>query len=157
MHPHSHATALAHRAIAEGRGIGAARLRGIIADIWLKTWTANFRAEVLSSVSPVDADGILRIRWPERVDGSQPDMEVILATATRAEATQPTVDDIADAWVNQEGGHERYFFENVRHGIRTAEDGLIWRGIEERAPPWLQSRAYDQAVSVLRAEIARPV
>ena len=121
---------------------------------WLEDWTRNFRANAPSFVRPVDADGMLRILWPERVDGGQPDVDIVLATATRPEATWPTPDVIADAWVDQSGGHEHYFFENVRHGIRTAEDGLIWRTIEHRAQHWLQSARYGQAVGILSGEKA---
>jgi len=77
-------------------------------------------------------------------------MDVILATATRAEATRPTPDEIADGWIDR--GHERYFFENVRHGIRTSDDGLIWRRLEERAPRWLHGDVYADVVALLGAE-----
>jgi len=121
-----------------------------------KGWVKDFRSKVRKPTLPVDADGKLGVQWQiTTVDGSPPDMDVILATATQPAPTRPSPAGIADAWIAQHGGHERYFFENVRHGIRTPEDGLIWRRIEERAPPWLQSGAYGQAVSLLRAEEAQ--
>ena len=52
----------------------------------------------------------------------------------------------------QDQGHESYFFENVRYGIRTPEDRLIWQRIEERRPRWLEGPAYGDAVAILRAE-----
>jgi hypothetical protein len=78
---------------------------------------------------------------------------MILATATRPEQQQPTPTDIADAWVTQSGGHERYFFENVRHGIRTPEDGAIWKRIEAQSPSWLSNPAYAQPIALLRSEV----
>ncbi len=121
---------------------------------WLAGWADHFQANA-SAIGPVDANGILRIPWPvNAVDGRPAEMDVILGTATMAEATRPTVADIADAWVGQHEGHERYFFENVRHGIRTPEDGPIWRRIEEQAPRWLHGGAYDGVVALLRSEAA---
>ncbi|MEW6385236.1 MAG: hypothetical protein AB1514_14955, partial [Pseudomonadota bacterium] len=76
------------------------------------------------------------------------------ATATQAEETQPTATEIADAWIRQNDGHERYFFENVRHGIRTPVDGLIWKRIEEQRPSWLCKQTYAEAIKLLRAEAA---
>ncbi|WP_411857810.1 hypothetical protein [Roseiflexus sp.] len=81
-------------------------------------------------------------------------MDVILATATRANTEQPTVNEIADAWIKS-CGYERYFFENVRHGIRTPEDVRIWRRIEERSPSWLGR--YPNEEMVLRVEAAQDI
>jgi hypothetical protein len=47
-------------------------------------------------------------------------------------------------------GHERYFFENVRHGIRTPDDQLIWQRIEQKNPPWLHKAAYAEAIAIFR-------
>lgn len=124
---------------------------------WLAGWSNHFRLRA-SPVPPVDDQGILRIPWPvTTAEGRPADVNVILATATRAEAKQPTPSEIADAWTSQFDGHERYFFENVRHGIRTPEDSLIWRRIEERTPSWLRDGAYAEEVALLRAEAARGV
>ena len=121
---------------------------------WLTGWADYFQANA-SAIGPVDANGILRIPWPVNVvDGRPAEMDVILGTATMAEATRPTVADIADAWVGQLEGHERYYFENVRLGIRTPEDVPIWRRIEEQAPRWLHGGAYDGVVALLRSEAA---
>jgi hypothetical protein len=53
-------------------------------------------------------------------------------------------------------GHENYFFNNVQHGIRTPDDGDIWRRIEEKSPCWLEKkqRKYRKAVEILRVEAA---
>ena len=88
------------------------------------------------------------------------DLEV-LATAGRlafeqradhAERRKQTAAEVADAWVAQDDHHERYFFENVRHGIRTTDDGSIWKRIEERAPTWLGAEEYRESVKLLRSE-----
>lgn len=122
---------------------------------WRLAWTDHFCAKASASVPPVEEDGVLCIPWPVRVaDGTAADVDVILATATRAEVKRPTAAEIADAWIDQCDGRERYFFENVRHGIRTHDDGLIWRRIEQRVPCWLRDGAHAEAVELLRAEAA---
>lgn len=121
---------------------------------WVATWRNHFRSKA-SAIPPADDEGVLRIpRLVTTVEGRPADVDIVLATATKAEARRPTATEIADAWIHQRDGHESYFFENVRHGIRTPEDGLIWRRIEERAPCWLRSGAHAEAVALLRAEEA---
>lgn len=112
-------------------------------------WEAYFRSHA-SPVAPVDEAGLLRIAWPVTRQGKPADVEVVLATATKAEVTRPTVTAVADAWTDQNAGHERYFFENVRHGIRTPEDHLIWQRIEHKNPSWLREGTYAEAVALLR-------
>jgi hypothetical protein len=63
-----------------------------------------------------------------------------------------TARTIADAWLSQSQGYESYFFNNVQHGIRTADDLEIWRRIEDRLPRWIKSEAYREAIEILRAE-----
>src|ERR1017187_7384376 len=119
---------------------------------WLRTWAEHFHRNACP-VPPVDADGLLGIPWPVMPACSPvSDVRVLLATATKADATRPSAEEIADAWVCQDQGHESYFFENVRYGIRTPEDRLIWQRIEKRRPRWLEGPAYGDAVAILRAE-----
>ncbi len=117
---------------------------------WRAGWEAYFRSHA-SPVRPVDDAGTLRIAWPVTSGRKPADADMILATATKAEATRPTVTEIADAWINQNQGHERYFFENIRHGIRTPDDNLIWDRIEEQRPRWLREGAHAAAIALLRA------
>lgn len=126
---------------------------------WLRAWADHFRFRANASpILPVDEDGVLRIPWPTTtLEGAPAGVDMILATATRAEATCPSAEDIADAWLVQNNGNERYFFENVRHGIRTPEDLLIWRRIEVRRPHWLGSDAYTEAIAILRGEAGQCV
>lgn len=122
---------------------------------WLQPWAKNFDARITSAISPVDKYGVLQIPWPTTTLENVPDnVDLFLATATKAEPSCPSVEDIADAWLGQNGGYERYFFENVRHGIRTPDDGLIWRRIEARMPCWLKNSSYSEAVTLLRGEAA---
>jgi hypothetical protein len=119
-------------------------------------WEKYFRVNA-SSVWPVSTDGRLSIPWPiPTADGTGDDVQVILAIATKAEVKPSMPEEIADAWLGQQKGHERYFFENVRYGIRTPDDGLIWKRLEERNPPWLANNAYQEAIAVLRAETSEP-
>ncbi|TPW26561.1 hypothetical protein FJU08_22060 [Martelella alba] len=119
-----------------------------------QAWYAHFRTFRTEGLSVVDADGILDIVWPETENGAPADMDVILATATKPIPVPPRAHSVADAWLSQSGGYERYFLENVRHGIRTFDDGEIWQRIEERAPHWLNSEGYALAIQTLRAEAA---
>lgn len=115
-------------------------------------WTTHFQKVEAQSVSVVNKDGLLDISWPNGLDGQRANFDVILATATRPVAVPPTTREVADAWIGQRGGHENYFFNNVKHGIRTPDDLAIWRRIEEHAPPWLESPEHEEAITILRTE-----
>ena len=117
-------------------------------------WANHFRTVKAQGVSIVDDDGRLGMAWPVTLDGAPADFDIILATANKPETDRPTASDVADAWIDQIGGHEKYFFENVRHGIRTPDDAEIWRRIHERSPSWLKPGEYKEAVDILRAERA---
>ena len=120
---------------------------------WLREWADVFHNKVASPIPPVDKEGLLSIPWPAAaVDDSAIDLDVVLATATRADEPRAGADSIADAWIGQDQGHERYFFKNVQLGIRTPEDGAIWRRIQEKQPSWLGEGAYVEAVAVLQGE-----
>lgn len=121
----------------------------------MKKWSLYFENNSKGPVAPVNSDGILSIPWPKKLDNSPlTEVDIILSTATKAEKALPTAEDIADAWINQNHGYERYFFENVRHGIRTAEDLEIWRRIEEKSPMWLSNPNYEEVIFLLKSEVA---
>ena len=157
----------------EGRELWAAERRGakkgLIASTWgcvgaafrtevasgpmAKSWGEYFNQEVTTPVPPVDGQGKLRIPWPTRTDdGALVDCDVILATATDQTLPTPSPEIVADAWLQQPANAERYFFENVGHGIRTAEDLAIWRRIEKSEPPWLNDSRYAEPIAILRRE-----
>lgn len=120
-------------------------------------WRATFQAAKPPQLRVVDPDGLLSIPWPRRLDGEMvAGQDIILATATmpRPLDERPSPQDIAEAWIGQEEGHERYFLENVRHGIRTGEDAEIWSAVEHANPLWLQNRCYADVVDTLRREKA---
>jgi len=124
----------------------------------MAAWVCYFRDTKTSAIWPVDERGVLCIPWPTKVaDGAPADADVILATATEADRVQPCAEQIADAWLDQNESHERYFFENVRHGIRTPDDGPIWKRIEERRPCWRRDGAYAEAIAILQREAATRV
>jgi hypothetical protein len=125
---------------------------------WLQPWANHFDARASAIISPVDRYGVLQIPWPTTtIEDAPAGVDLILATATKAAANCPSVENIADAWLDQNDGYERYFFENVRHGIRTPDDGLIWRRIEARMPCWLENSSYSEAVTLLRSEAVEGV
>lgn len=119
-------------------------------------WAHYFREVKAQRVSIIGEDGRLGMAWPVTLDGAPVEFDVILATATKPQADRPTAEDVANAWIAQTGGHEEYFFENVRHGIRTPDDADIWRRIQERSPTWLTPESHKQAVGILRAECGAP-
>lgn len=123
---------------------------------WATHWADHF-CNRASPTTPVDAKGVLDIPWPMNADdGSPADVDVILGAATKAEGALPTAADVADAWVEQDKGYERYFLENVRRGIRTPDDGAIWQRIEDKRPPWLDADHHREAIEILRSEARQP-
>lgn len=127
------------------------------ADI-IRKWTERFDEEQVTSIYPVDKDGILQIPWPQLViDGKAASLDIILGTATKAEErNRPTAEEIADAWIKQEEGHERYFFKNIEYDIRTTEDLAIWRRIVKAGPAWQKKPEYAMAIGILCGEMDCP-
>lgn len=119
---------------------------------WLPAWSEAFRANCTSAVYPVDCHGILDIPWPILTNGDGSNVDFVLATATQRESYRPTVEAIADAWIEQPAKRVRYFFENVRHGIRTHADIAIWKRIKARGPEWLSMPEFGDAIAVLEKE-----
>lgn len=122
-------------------------------DLLAADWRDHFKRAGGRELSVIADDGQLDIPWPTEADGSPVELDMILATATIPQSVEPSAEVVADAWVDQRGGYERYFIENVRHGIRTADDLRIWARIEERAPPWLVTvDRHSEAFTRLRSE-----
>ncbi len=121
----------------------------------LRAWTDYFYKNKVPSICPVDRDGTLRIPWPVLAsDGTAVGLDMILATATQGETERLCPEKIANAWIEQDQGYERYFLENIRHGIRTPDDLLVWRRIEGASPSWLRKTEYTEAIAILRGEVA---
>ncbi|MBO9422337.1 hypothetical protein J7481_22695 [Labrenzia sp. R4_2] len=139
--------------IGSGWGCVGALLREGEADEKLApAWRAHFRQVRAEGLSVVNSDGGLDIAWPETIDGTPADMDIILATATKPETSPPGSQSVAGAWLGQDGGYEQYFLENVRYGIRTADDLEIWHHIEADGPTWLKAEGYSEAVQILQGE-----
>lgn len=122
-------------------------------------WRGHFESVQPWASPAIDGEGRLDIEWPRMPDGELvTDIDIILGTATMPDPKdkRPKPAEIASAWIEQDEGHERYFFENVRHGIRTDDDREIWQCIEERRPRWLERDAYASVIEQLRAEVAPP-
>lgn len=118
-------------------------------------WQSHFQGAKPVIPSAIDSDGQLNIPWPDTLQGEPvTGVDIILATATMPEPKEerPDAKQIAKAWIEQNDGHERYFFENVLHGIRTRDDHDIWAAIEAQKPHWLLSSAYAEAAEKLRSE-----
>ncbi len=118
-------------------------------------WTAYFQKAKAQTVSVVKKNGLLDIGWPNKLDGTLVDFDVILATANEPENSSPTAQVVADAWADQ-CGYEDYFFNNVRCGIRTPDDGAIWQRLNEKSPCWLEKKEqeYREAIDTLCVEAA---
>lgn len=97
-------------------------------------WSREWAERKVLSIPPVDSNGLLSIPWPSMVDGTAAGVDIVLATATEAEVPSPDPERIAKAWTSQDKGCERYFFQNVKHGIRTPDDLAIWLRIREIRP-----------------------
>lgn len=117
-----------------------------------RAWAEFFQREGGRPIAPVDSNGQLMIGWPTTELGEHADVDLILATATDPDALSPNANEIADRWIEKSGGYEGYFFENVRHGIRTEDDHKIWRRMESRRPPWITDNCYAASVALLRDE-----
>lgn len=116
-------------------------------------WSERFKGSGGKALSVVTADGEFDIPWPNDLDGKPIELDIVLATATDPETSQPAAESVADAWMKQAGGYETYFLQNVRHGIRTADDLAIWRHIASNPPAWMNAAdSYAEAFDVLRRE-----
>ena len=79
----------------------------------------------------VTKDGLLRIPWPQLVEGGAPvQLDLLLATAndptlSGSPPTYPSVDTIANAWNRAANKHAEYFWKNTDNGIRTFQDDDI--------------------------------
>jgi len=83
----------------------------------------------------LDKSGLLQIAWPAKADGEPlTEVDALLVTVNQPTLTAKNeyVDpyDIARAWLKCPE-HDRYFYKNTEHGIKTSEDGAIleeiWR------------------------------
>lgn len=115
------------------------------------TWTDHLAEAKVQCGPVVGADGRSHLPWPTGLGGDPLDFDVILFTATRAEAERPTAQTIADAWLAQSAGYEKYFFLNVQHGIRTPDDPAIWGRIKSKSGPWLGRESYSAAIKILES------
>jgi hypothetical protein len=119
----------------------------------LETAWAGHLAEAKVQCAPiVGADGWSHLQWPTEQGGAPLDFDIVLFTATKAEANRPTAQEIADAWLAQSAGYEKYFFLNVQHGIRTPDDPGIWERIKSKSAPWLGQASYSAAIKMLESD-----
>ena len=112
-------------------------------------WRGFFRNNVTEPVWPVTEDGVLGIAWPRGAGSTRADFILTTATAPRGVGG---VGAVAHAWVEQDAGEEKYFFNNVEHGIRTPDDRAIWRAMERGRTAWRAEEKYPRAVEILRGE-----
>jgi hypothetical protein len=121
-----------------------------LADV--STWSAIFRGRGGKAMAAVDEQGLLKIPWPQRLDGQALDCDVLLATSN-VEKPAASPEQIAEAWINK--GDGEYFFENVKAGIRTSDDERIWRRLAHESG-WLSRHESKHvvAISKLRQEFA---
>jgi hypothetical protein len=137
-------------AISSGWGAVGAIFRSDEACYQLSNgWTAAFKERGGRALSVVNSEGALEIGQYGRIDSGTMDFDVILATATQPEKSPPSAAQVANAWLDQTGGHENYFFNNVAHGIRTPDDLDIWAKLKAADRPWLASAHYAAAIATL--------
>ncbi len=77
----------------------------------------------------VNGDGVLNVTWPETLDGSPIECDVLLATATGptiVEGKYRSAREIAESWNTEDGEKEVHYFWNNRDSeITTFEDDEI--------------------------------
>lgn len=117
-------------------------------------WASHSAKAKVQCTPVIGADGRAHLPWPIAGDGNPVDFDVILFTATTAEAKKPTVEEVADAWIAQSKRFEKYFFLNVQNGIRTPEDLDIWKRIKSKAPDWPNLASYPAAVETLQSDLS---
>ncbi len=101
-------------------------------------WEANCLRQKCPTLDYVGQDGSLRL--PMRsAKGILPAYDFILATPTLATHPDATVDQIADAWCDQDEGFEEYFLQNLAWGIQTLDDIDLLLRIAHRKPAWIES------------------
>gem|GEM_PF-6934668 len=102
-----------------------------------------FTHRTKSERSIISESGLLRLRWPRRVDTSKPvDLDILLATPTAStlpDGRYPRARKIGERYARQ--ARPEYFVENVRHHIRTAHDKDIWRNSLRLKPEWAKQYA----------------
>ena len=86
-----------------------------------------------------ESGGFLNIPWPKLEDGSDLEMDVLLATVTNPEIDEngdyPSSQTIAQAWNTCKGkNYVDYFCKNRAHGIKTFQDSEIQ---DELSKLWL--------------------
>lgn len=94
---------------------------------------ANYNGDEYAAVdgSAIDKNGVLRIGWPDLIDGSgTTPFDLLLATATKPSLDVKTRDypaatTIAEAWKRDKQGHVCYFWCNRKNGIHTFQDNEI--------------------------------
>ena len=74
-------------------------------------------------------------------------MDLILATANSPTSNYSDPTEIGRSWL--QAGHEEYFFNNISHGIRTAQDLEIWYKLKHAAPSWITAPRYKLAIEIL--------
>lgn len=106
-------------------------------DKYFQEWNRYFSRYGTLNQS-VKNDGTLNIGWPEPLEKCDNlAIDIILATPTVAQRPWAKSSEVAEAWIDQENGNERYFLNCVRSGIRTFQDIDIWAQIVARSPNWL--------------------
>lgn len=78
---------------------------------------------------------------------SRVDVDLILATANSPTSNYSDPTEIGRSWL--QAGHEEYFFNNISHGIRTAQDLEIWYKLKHAAPSWITAPRYKLAIEIL--------
>lgn len=105
-------------------------------------WCSAFQKKVKAPISPVNDKGVLQVPWPDSCVGDSLEIDIILATATKKSNSRINPEIIADAWVGDKNGNQKYLFNNLDAGIQTIDDCSICRRILEQKPKWLDDEYY---------------
>ena len=114
-----------------------------IPDELREAWTKRVSCEpcygqsmnsAFEEITAADQSGFLSIQWPKLEDGSDLNINALLATATSPTIVggcYPSAQQIANAWNTHEGKkYVDYFLKNKTHRVKTFQDVEIeeWLG-----------------------------
>jgi hypothetical protein len=114
---------------------------------WTKYFSEHFNTGCKATTTKANGeepslrrDGVLNVAWPESIaTGKSHECDILLATANapnlNVDGSYPTAQQIADRFIQQQ--YIKYFFENIRNGIYSADDPEIWARVQEANPEWM--------------------
>jgi hypothetical protein len=116
--------------------------KGLAVEDLRKPWAQHFSQQAYGKKPKslksclVDKHGLLKIGWPQIVDGGEPlGLDLLLATSNCPERRPPTIKAIVSAWWRDGGEHVDYFWKNYHNGFHTFQDEKIKEHLQKLGHP----------------------